>query len=349
MMGKMEREGKHHRSEEAAGIIAYLLGALTEMESDHFEQRYLDSPVIFQEMQEIEDELIDDYANGALSGEDRIRFEQHFLQSPDRREKVRFAMAMTERAASLAKEGKRGTSPGRLLMPPPSVMPSAEGGQERGKLLPFHRLLRPVPAWREWAAIAAAVLLAIGAGLLFLRNREISRELSAINSEEIQLREKARSESARADQVQMELAATSERERALLAQAQKAAQTSAQPKDFTTSISDQYFQPTTMGAGEVRKKALDVPSNARLIRLTMEFPRTRFNSFAATLQRADGSSSWPLSQNLKAGSSRARQTVNVKIPSKIVLSGEYWLNISGIGPAGYRESVGSYYLKIIRR
>lgn len=343
----MERQEKHQRNKEEAEIIAYLLGTLTEIESDDFEQRYLEDSALFAEMQEVEDELIDDYASGAMSKDDRIRFERHFLQSPDRRERVRFASAMTERAVFSRDERERVTSPTPFIVAEPAMIASEGETQKRGKLLPFRRLLRPVPAWREWGAIAAAVLIAIGAGFLLVRNRQLRRELSAVNSEEIRLREEAKSASARADQIQTELA--NERERALLAQTQKPPQISLQPREFTTSISDQYFQSTTMGAGDVRKKELDVPISVPLIRLNLEFPRTRFKSFGATLQRSDGSVSWPLSHNLKANSSRGGQTVNVKISPKILLSGEYWLNLSGIGPAGYRESVGSYYIKIIRR
>lgn len=41
-----------------------------------------------------EDELIDEYLDGSLSEQEREKFEQHFLATTERREKLSFAKAL---------------------------------------------------------------------------------------------------------------------------------------------------------------------------------------------------------------------------------------------------------------
>jgi anti-sigma factor RsiW len=42
----------------------------------------------------VEDDLIDDYLDGSLSEQESEKFEQHFLATTERREKLRFAKAL---------------------------------------------------------------------------------------------------------------------------------------------------------------------------------------------------------------------------------------------------------------
>ena len=48
-------------------IVDYLLGRLAESELERFERSYLTDEDLFNELQEVEEELIDDYASGALT------------------------------------------------------------------------------------------------------------------------------------------------------------------------------------------------------------------------------------------------------------------------------------------
>ena len=61
----------------------------TELES--FERNYLADESLFEELQEVEDELIDDFAGDALTIDQKLAFEKYFLRSSERREKLAFA------------------------------------------------------------------------------------------------------------------------------------------------------------------------------------------------------------------------------------------------------------------
>ncbi|HEX3560755.1 MAG TPA: hypothetical protein VHU19_16240 [Pyrinomonadaceae bacterium] len=78
----------------------YLLGDLTQPAQQRVEQRLLTEDDFFEEMLLGEEELIDDYVGGNLSVEDRLKFERHFLSTPERHRQLRFARAFRRYAAS---------------------------------------------------------------------------------------------------------------------------------------------------------------------------------------------------------------------------------------------------------
>jgi hypothetical protein len=73
------------------GIREYLLGKFTSKDAAAVEEQLLRDDEFYQELLIVEDELIDEYLAGALPAAENDFFEQHFLATPERREKVHFA------------------------------------------------------------------------------------------------------------------------------------------------------------------------------------------------------------------------------------------------------------------
>ncbi|HKR14519.1 MAG TPA: hypothetical protein VJT15_20805, partial [Pyrinomonadaceae bacterium] len=63
--------------------IQYLLGLCSQAERERIESEYFADKDAFQKMLTAEDDLVDAYARGGLSGEERRRFEKRFLSSGD--------------------------------------------------------------------------------------------------------------------------------------------------------------------------------------------------------------------------------------------------------------------------
>lgn len=341
------------RPEDEVAILGYLLGAMSEAESDRFEQRYLQDEALFEELQQIEDELIDDYASGALTGEDRTRFEQHFLQSPERREKLQLALAMTKQA-TVWQEQRDAES---TLLGTTQVLPAelTKTNQSSAKVFPIRLWSRPVPAWREWAAIAAALLIAIGSGALWLRNRELHRELAAVSVDQSHLREQAAAEATRAVQAETQLDVErktsndqirklTERVETLAKQGQTVGRTI-----FEAFVRAEYLSRSTRGSGESKVMPLEIPVNTRTVRLGVEFEISRFQTFSATLRGADGRPAWSTRRNLKGLTHGDRQSVSLIIPAEILRAGRYDLVVNGVKPDGDTEGVGTYFLEVVRR
>lgn len=66
-------------------MVNYLLGELPEEEQLRLEERFFTDDEYYQQLLALEDELLYDYAAGGLSSEQRVKFEQRFLSSPQAR------------------------------------------------------------------------------------------------------------------------------------------------------------------------------------------------------------------------------------------------------------------------
>jgi hypothetical protein len=75
-------------------IRKYLLLQASNLERELVELRLLTDLHFLEYVEMVEDEMIDDYVYNHLSPKDRLRFEQHFLFTPERIEKLRFAQAL---------------------------------------------------------------------------------------------------------------------------------------------------------------------------------------------------------------------------------------------------------------
>src|SRR5215470_9307521 len=72
-------------------LVRYLLGQVTPDEADRIDELSVVDDDIAARLRSVEDDLVDAYVRGALSGDTLARFESYYLSSPLRRERVRFA------------------------------------------------------------------------------------------------------------------------------------------------------------------------------------------------------------------------------------------------------------------
>ena len=94
-----------HETAEEKQLCQYLLGKLAEDEQRQLEEQLMTQANLFEQLEVLEDELIDEYLRNTLSNKDREGFEKHFLSSPERHQKLRFAQAFRSYVA-VANEGK---------------------------------------------------------------------------------------------------------------------------------------------------------------------------------------------------------------------------------------------------
>jgi hypothetical protein len=127
-------------------LTRYLLGEADAEEQAEIELRALDDSAFHDELRAAERDLIDRYVHGELS--DPAAFEQRFLSSPQRRERVEFARALK-----------------RSLDAAPAAA-AAPAARPRGWLIRSVFLFDvSVPAWQ---LAAASVVFVFGAALLLL-------------------------------------------------------------------------------------------------------------------------------------------------------------------------------------
>jgi CHAT domain-containing protein len=141
----------------------YLLGSLSHEPRQALEQILMTDGELFDELSAAEDELIDQYLAGDLSPSEVDMFENHFLGSLERQEKLRFAKAFRKFAAS-------------HLTAQPSVPAPIE------RLTSNWQQFFSASPWRV-AAFAALILVAVlGVWQIYFHQSDVDKGLIALNS-----------------------------------------------------------------------------------------------------------------------------------------------------------------------
>ena len=130
-------------------LVRYLVGALDDDESERYDELSIADGEFAVRLQSAEDDLVDSYVRGELSGDTLDRFRSVYLSTPAGRDKARFAEALLahQRAAAVPAASR---VPRRVWMP-------------------------------AWPAAAAAVLVIVAGYLLAMRARPVPPEQSAIS------------------------------------------------------------------------------------------------------------------------------------------------------------------------
>lgn len=142
-------------------LRSYLLGQLADDAREEVEKDLLASDELFEELLVVEDEIIDEYLAGKLN--DGAAFENHFLATPERHEKLRFGRAFNRYLAA--------------QVPPVPVRPPAP---------PFGPWVWAKSSFSSPLRIAVAAMIVVGVALgiwrVFFHQSEVDKGLVALNA-----------------------------------------------------------------------------------------------------------------------------------------------------------------------
>lgn len=159
---------KSHAAEQQT-IREYLLGQLPSEQEAQFEERLLTDDDVFEELEIVEDELVDEYLRNELSPADRSGFESYFLASPEHQEKLRFARALRKYVSAKRAEGAP------IAQQQPGELSASEPSQKSPtRFFPF----RPVFAYAM--AAAAIALVVLGAWFMMRQSTDEPRNMLAV-------------------------------------------------------------------------------------------------------------------------------------------------------------------------
>jgi hypothetical protein len=305
----------------------YLLGGLTEDAKEQLEMRLMTEEDDFQELLIQEKELVDDYVRDRLSEPERLRFESHFLCTPERRRKLRFAATLREYLRDHWK-----TASGR----------TKEKGAGRGfrslwdwffKFIPY-----PTPAW---GALTAALILAVTTGVWstvgYLRVQDqlvqVSAEHGALLEERGNMQQQLAVERARAEEIARTTAALDPIPRP------PSRMTGVVTVPFT--LSPGLFR----GAGELAR--IRIPSDAKLVNLQLDIGLDEYPQYRAILHEAEGEEVW-MHAKLDARTVSDGAIVVLTLPAQLLAIGDYSVSIDGVAEDDTTERVGRYDFRVIR-
>lgn len=151
-------------------IRRYLLNQLSDAGQQQIEQRLLTDNELFDQLEAVEDELIDQYLAGALSKDDSEMFEQHFPVTPERHQKLRFAKAFLRYVATHPSEQSTRTS-----------NQPQKTSEQPGSSWSWLNFLSATPL--RAVAFAALILVAgLGVWRIFFYQSDVDKALLALNS-----------------------------------------------------------------------------------------------------------------------------------------------------------------------
>jgi len=316
-------------------MFRYLLDAETmpAPEVERFEDEYFGVDETFALLLAAEDELIDSYLGGEMNPRDRERFENHFLLSPRRRQKVENARAMRRVIPEFAVSERSRPEPATIRRPL------------------FSRILSRLYEPKSLPAVSiamATLLIAVGAASVF-KIRQSSRALDQARKEQTTLERQiadAREESGL-------LAERLQRANDRLANL-NSGQTESSPSDGapSTIISSHVLNlvPGNRNRDDGETMKLKIPSKADVARLQVMAPAPEYRSYQAELKTVGSDLALWRQRRLQARRTKTREAViDLWLPADILARGDYILELSGITSRGQPESLPPYTFTIERK
>jgi hypothetical protein len=314
----MSRDKSHMRTDgiDELLLVKYLLGRLTEEEQVQVEDRAFANRDYMHALNAAEADLIDAYVRGDLPQTDRRAFEDRFLASPQRRQKVEFAQALARVADEAA------PLPAQPSEPPNSWL----------------AFLNPMRSWNSalrFAGAMGAVICVAGTTWLAVENASMRSRLSAVEA------------------VRRDLEGRAQSLRQELSQAQaRADHLAALQKDNTASTSSRspLIASLILIAGPTRAESrteqivLGRETQIAHIEIQLE-PRDDYPRFRADVQTRSGKEVLSFGGLMRRSAGEV-QSVSMDIPSGVLSSGEYEIALKGLHAGKAAQDIGYYYFRV---
>ena len=299
-----------HEFKTGSLLVRYLLGEASPEERSGLEAKYLTDADLFEEVVAAENDLIDAYAAGQLFGSDRKRFEEHFLLTAERQQRVEFAKALLNQVTA------------------------EPGGKQQGKT----RVLRfpPPTAWHwprssaVWLGLLAFLAIVTWSIWTTLQNFQLRRESASFRAEIAALQGKQR-------ELQQQIEASQK----LNDQRSYREETKATPSIVVVTLN------AGISRGDNTQNRVIIASETQSVRLHLLVDGDGYSKLDASVETANGNKIWNKDNLLAHGSRKAR--VDLALPARILANGDYIVNLTEVTPGGKFETINSYAFKVVKR
>ena len=332
--------GKGHSSVVATEtdklIKRFLLGQLSDEQRVAVEERLFKEDAFYGEVLAVQEELADDYVSGDLSPSERAQVNNFFLKSPRRQKRLEFATTLSQ----------------ALVQPAPRVViPVRTAWHERP--LSFFR------GGFAFATAAAAVLLMILTGWLWMQNRRLTTTVEQARAENDALQQSStdtqESAARKAKDLEDQLAALKQEGGALkttIDQKEKELENlrriAATPSSRTNTSLSAFILSPGLTRGNDEPEKLIVPPGTSTLRLQLDLEREEnFKGYVAEIRTARGNLVWSKS-GIPMHRTNYGQAVSIVVPSSLLPNGEYEVTLKGVAGRNV-QTVGYYYFITLPR
>jgi hypothetical protein len=326
-------------------ITAYLLGVLPEAEAEIFDELSFTDDDFADELSAAEKDLVDAYVRNELRGTTLEQFKNFYLTSPIRREKVKFAEAFQQFAETKPKKTFAQILAGFFTIPRVSL---------------------------QWSFALAALALLILGGWFYRENLRLRQEIGQTNTNRDELLRRENELKEREKQLLDEIAnrqntnAETEKELTKVREEREKLerelqnrksvqpqpqivekQEKIQPKPTNSpsrqiSIASFVLAPSLRGNNDL--PTLSIPPNTDTAAMKLELESDDFAFYKVRLQNQTDGKTLRQSGKIKS----RKRALDLSFPAKLLKSGIYSLEVSGISADGANEIISNYYFRIVR-
>ncbi len=308
-------------------LVRYLLGSLPEEEAERLDVLSIADDAFVWHLSAVENDLVDAYVRGELSGPDLAQFRQSYLSSPNRLQKVDFAEALRSFDAKSARAAAQ-AAPTKAV---PSSTPKDESSKDSS---PWPWFSVPRLAL-QWGFVGGALALLFAAGYLLLMNARLRKQTT-----------EAQGSQATFEQREQELQRQLNAQR--IANAEMAKQLDglreSRPNLDQLKTLSALLLPPTRGGGIA---TVSVPRGTDLVILLLALESDDFPFYRVGLKDSATNQTVWHSSNLKAAASSATITVSISLPANLLKQQIYELELSGVPSSGRGEFISGYPISVV--
>ena len=287
----------------------FLLGDLPTEQQESVELWLLTEEDAYDLMNAAEDDLIDDFLAGKLTGPQRVSFQKRFLAAPERQQKLQFSRALNTYVLRTVKRSVRGFS-------------------FWGALADCFRY-RPV---LSYAAASVAILLAVGAGWAGLQIVGLQQELHSVST---RLEE--------SDKRLLE----SQKVQAQLGILERIVGTTAQRGGGLLAFN--LTPGVTRSSGSEIQQVLVTGNGDDVVLFSLTLPEDVFKSYNVVLLGPDGTEKLRRTGLLAISTHGGKAVVVTVPTAEISGDGPYSLKLIGVSDPAPAEDISSYPFRPVRQ
>jgi len=301
-------------------LVQYLIGGLTGEDVETIDEAIVADAEFEVRLRAVEDDLVDAYVNGELTGDTFDRFTSYYLTSPAGRARVEIAEALRgyrrENASAVA--------------PAPAVRRSAAA---------------------VWWPLAAAAVLLLAAGLLTIDNVRLRRETTTLREHQATLEERGRQLEEAMNRQQAEIASTSQaltqaREALAAGQAHAPAPGQTSPSPIPPVLAF-LLMPANRGTDKTPTIAIPANAGAANVTLRLQLDGNDYPRYTVVVKDADTNRIVWRSGQLRAVSEGNRTMLPALVPASLLRPGAYTADVAGVPRSGPSEPLDPYPFRVV--
>lgn len=292
-------------------LTRYLLGQVSPEERAGLEGQYLDDDALFHELIAAENDLIDDYVRGKLGPQEKP-FEEGFLSSPERRERVEFAKSLL----AYRRIGANSDAPARERPSRWEAIRSYLGDAPAGVRLALATLLLLTVAGSSWLAVV---------------NGRLYNQIEAALKTQAQAQRQTQELRRQIRELQQSEATTPRL-------------SEAPPAAGYATLSMTLAPGLTRGADQ-RENLLAVPRGISEVRLWLKTNGSIRSTYNVILETAEGVQVWKSTGLAGHRGAGGGSMITIQIPAKVLKGDDYVLRLFLAGSSSISEE---YSFRVVK-